>query len=184
MYLLCQFSVIFHDSSWLSSSSYLNRLTLYPGKASQTCISHYWFPFLWGQFLSLLYRMHILFLKWQFLGIILMFTYLGSVFIPVFYLISSLFSCFTAFMFSIIEIIKQPLLKFTSTYYKVLLLYLHLYLKCSSPCMPQHLYIDLMVVHIIFLFIHVRNQTYLPLIADEGWGRNSSWFPYYQLTCF
>ena len=117
-------------------------------------------------------------------SIILMFTYLGSVFISVFYLISSLFSCFTVFMFWIIEIIKQPLLKFTSTYYNVLLLYLYLYLKCSSPCMPQHLYIDLMVVHIIFPFTHVRNQTYLPLIGDEGWGRNSSWFPSYQPTCF
>lgn len=117
-------------------------------------------------------------------SIILMFTYLGSVFISVFYLISSLFSCFTVFMFWIIEIIKQPLLKFTSTYCNVLLLYLPLYLKCSSPCRPQHLYIDLMVVHIIFPFIHVRNQTYLPLIGDKGWGRNSSWFPCYQPTCF
>ena len=81
MYLLCQFSVIFHDASWLSSSSYLNRLTLYPGKASQTCISHHWFRLLWGQFLSLLCRMHILFLIWLFLGTILMFTYPGSLFI-------------------------------------------------------------------------------------------------------
>lgn len=58
IYLWCRFSLIFHVSFSLPASSYLNPSTLYPGKVSKMCVSHQWFPFLWCQFLSLLYLVY------------------------------------------------------------------------------------------------------------------------------
>lgn len=58
IYLWCWFSLIFHVSFSLPASSYLNPSTLYPGKVSKMCVSHQWFPFLWCQFLSLVYLVY------------------------------------------------------------------------------------------------------------------------------